>query len=92
MILLGDCQLESLIKAREEQYPLSHFINTRLLCHTLVSILSQSPSRILRISHQFQNTLTSEWLKFKLTSEEAKWCYVNLLLETVAMENKQSSE
>lgn len=22
-------------------------------------------------------------------SEKAKWCYVNLLLETVAMENKQ---
>lgn len=89
---LGDCQLETLIKARVEQYPLSHFINTRLPCHTLVSVMYQSPSRTLRISHQFQKALTSEWLKFKLMSEKAKWCYVNLLIETVAMENKQWKE
>lgn len=74
-----------------EQYPLSHFINTRLLCHTLVSLLHQSPSRVRRISHQSQKSLASEWLKFKLTSKNAKWCYVNLFLETVAMENKHES-
>ena len=89
MISLGDCQLETLIKARVEQYPLSHFINTRLPCHTLVSDANQSPSTILRISHQFRKALTPEWLKYKLMSEKAKWCYVNLLIETVAMENKQ---
>ena len=89
MISLGDCQLETLIKARVEQYPLSHFINTRLPCHTLVSVVNQSPSKIPRISHQFQKALTSEWLKFRLMSEKAKWCYVNLLIETFAMENKQ---
>lgn len=91
MILLGDCQLQGLIKTRVEQYLLSHFINTRRLCHTLVSILGQSPSWFRRISHQFQKSLASEWLKFKLTSQKAKWCYVNLFLETVAMENKHQS-
>lgn len=35
-------------------------------------------------------SLDSEWLQFKLTSEkEPQWCYVNLLMETVAIENKQ---
>lgn len=38
-------------------------------------------------------SVVSEWLKFKLTSEkEAEWCYVNLHMETVAMENKQQRE
>lgn len=38
-------------------------------------------------------SLDSEWLQFKLTSEkEPQWCYVNLLMETVAIENKQQWE
>lgn len=61
-VVLGDCQLEGLIKAYLGQCPLSHFINTRVPCHTLVSIPGQSPSRILRNSHQFQNrSLVNGW-------------------------------
>lgn len=54
-VVLGDCQLEGLIKAIRGQCPLSHFINIRVLCHTHVSFLDQSASRILQNSHQFQN-------------------------------------
>ena len=80
MTLLGDCQLEGLIKTRVEQYPFSHFINTTLLGHTLMSFLSQSPSRIRRISHQIETSAAGEWLKLKLTSPKIEMVLCKFIL------------
>ena len=55
MMPLGDCQLESLIKTHVGEDRSSHFITTRMVSRTLVSLLRQSAIRMLRISHQLTN-------------------------------------